>query len=80
MSLWVNLKPAQESPEGKEAFKQQKSDIAQMIAAGGVLDVLGKSPFVAVGIYKTADGFATAIRMPAGRDATANGSVCISPV
>jgi hypothetical protein len=73
VSLWVNLKPAQESPEGKEAFKQPRSDIAQLIAAGGVLDVFGKSPFVAAGVYKTADGFTTSVRLPAGRDATANG-------
>src|SRR5439155_27305115 len=29
-ALWVNLKPAQESPEGKEAFKRPKSDVAQL--------------------------------------------------
>ena len=73
VSLWVNLKPAQESPQGKEAFKQPRNDIAQLIAAGGVLDVFGKAPFVAAGLYKTADGFSTEVRLPAGRDATANG-------
>ncbi|HEY2342845.1 MAG TPA: hypothetical protein VGH90_07445 [Chthoniobacteraceae bacterium] len=73
VSLWVNLKPAQESPQGKEAFRQPRSDIAQMILAGGVLDVFGKAQFVAAGVYKTPDGFTTSVRLPAGRDATANG-------
>jgi hypothetical protein len=71
--LWVNLKPVQESPEGKETFKRPKSDVAQLILAGGLLDVVGQSPYVAAGLYRTAEGFTTSVRMPAGRDATPDG-------
>jgi hypothetical protein len=72
-ALWVNLKPVQESPEGKEAFKRPTSNVAQLIFAGGLLDVVGRSPFVAAGLYRTADGFTGSVRMPAGRDATPDG-------
>jgi hypothetical protein len=74
VSLWVNLKPAQESPEGKEFFKRPKSDPAQLLFAGGFLDVIGQSPFVAMGTYHQRDGtWVTSVRMPRGRDATPEG-------
>src|SRR5439155_11919199 len=72
-SFCVNLNPIQQSPEGKEAFKRPKSDIGQLILVGGLLDVVGQSPFVAGGLYRTPDGFAGTIRMPHGRDATPDG-------
>jgi hypothetical protein len=72
-SLWIDLKKAHESPEGKELFKRPKSDIAQLILFGGLLDVIAQSPFVAAGLYRTSDGFSAAVRMPAGRDATPDG-------
>jgi hypothetical protein len=74
ISMWVNLKPAHESPEGKEIFKQPKSDLAQTLFFGGLIDVIGQSPFVALGVYRTPEGFTTSVRMPAGRDATPDGT------
>lgn len=71
--LWVSLVPAHESSEGKQIFKQPKNDVAQLIAAGGVIDVIGKSPFLAAGLYRTLEGLAVSVRMPAGRDATPDG-------
>jgi hypothetical protein len=74
LSLWVNLKPAQESPEGKEFFKRPKSDPAQLLFAGGLLDVVGHSPFVTMGTYRQPDGtWMATFRMPSGRDATPEG-------
>ena len=74
VSLWVNLKPAQESPEGQQLFKRPKSDPAQLLFAGGLLDVIGHSPFLAMGTYHQADGaWMTTFRMPHGRDATPEG-------
>ncbi|HEX4592301.1 MAG TPA: hypothetical protein VH120_20370 [Gemmataceae bacterium] len=74
VSLWVNLKPAQESPEGKEFFKRPKQDPAQLIFAGGLLDVIGHAPFLAMGTYRQPDGaWMTTVRMPRGRDATPEG-------
>jgi hypothetical protein len=74
VSLWVNLKPAQESPEGKEFFKRPKSDPGQLLFVGGLLDVIGQSPFLAMGAYHQPDGtWMTTFRMPRGRDATPEG-------
>lgn len=74
VSMWVNLKPAQESPEGKEIFKRPKSDAFQLITAGGLLDVIGQSPFLAIGAQRRADGtWLASFRMPRGRDATPEG-------
>jgi hypothetical protein len=74
VSLWVNLKPAQDSPEGKELFKRPKSDPGQLILFGGLLDVIGKSPYLAMGTYRDPDGiWMTTFRMPRGRDATPEG-------
>lgn len=74
VSLWVNLKPAQQSPEGKEFFKRPKSDPGQLLFAGGLLDVIGQSPFLAMGTYRQPDGtWVTSFRMPRGRDATPEG-------
>jgi hypothetical protein len=74
ISLWVNLKPAQESPEGKEFFKRPKSDPAQLLFAGGLLDVIGHSSFLTMGTYRQPDGtWMATFRMPSGRDATPEG-------
>jgi hypothetical protein len=74
VSLWVNLKPAQESPEGQQFFKRPKSDPAQLLFAGGLLDVIGQSPFLAMGTYYQPGGtWMTTFRMPRGRDATPEG-------
>jgi hypothetical protein len=74
VSLWVNLKPAQESPEGKEIFKRPKSDPGQLLFVGGLLDVIGHSPSLAMGTYRQADGiWLTTFRMAYGRDATPEG-------
>jgi hypothetical protein len=74
VSLWVNLKPAQQSPEGKEFFKRPKADPTQLLFAGGLLDVIGQSPFMTMGTYRQQDGtWLTTFRMPKGRDATPEG-------
>ena len=65
--------PVHESPEGKELFKQPKNEVGQLIAFGGLIDVVGKSPFVAAGLYCTPEGMTASVRMPAGRDATPDG-------
>src|SRR5947209_784919 len=71
--LWVNLRPAQESAEGKELFKYPKNDPNQVILFGGLIDVIGQAPFVAAGLHRQPDGFLGVVRMPKGRDATPEG-------
>jgi hypothetical protein len=80
VSMWVNLKPAQESPEGKEIFKRPKSDPGQLILFGGLLDVIGKSQYLAMGTYRDPDGtWMTTFRMNHGRDATPDGQALHIP-
>ena len=59
--LWVNLVPAHESMQGKQAFKQPKTDLAQLILFGGLIDVIGKSPFLAAGLYRTEQGLTASV-------------------
>jgi hypothetical protein len=73
-SLWVNLVPAQQSPEGKEIFKRTRNDPGHVVVGGGLLDVVGQSPFLAAGAYYRPDGtWLATVRLPRGRDATPEG-------
>jgi hypothetical protein len=74
VSLWVNLAPLHESPEGKEFAKRPKADAAQLLFAGGLLDVIDQSPSLAMGAYRQSDGtWMSTFRMAHGRDATPEG-------
>jgi hypothetical protein len=68
--MWIDLKKAHESPMGKEAFALPKGDPGQLILFGGLLDVVGHSPFVAIGIHQKADAWRASFRLASGRDAT----------
>ena len=72
---WVfgNTIRLHEMPDAQQAYRYPRGDIGGLAFSQGITDVLGKSPFVAIGTYPTEDGFRTAIRMPAGRDATPDG-------
>ncbi len=75
-SFWIfgNTTRLHEMPDAKDAYKYPKGDIGQLALFQGITDVLGKSPYVAIGTYPIDNnGFRTAIRMPAGRDATPAG-------
>jgi hypothetical protein len=65
--VWINMEPVRDSPQGKEFFKRPR-DLNLTILAGGFLDLLSRTPFVAAGIYKEKDGFLTTVRMPKGRE------------
>lgn len=71
--LYGNLNRLHENKEAKQAYEYPKGDPFNLIVAQGMTDVLGKSPFVAAGLFRTDDGMTTTIRMPAGRDATPEG-------
>jgi hypothetical protein len=71
--MWIDLAKAHESPMGKEAFALPKGDPGQLLILGGLLDVLGHSPFVALGIHQNADTWRASVRLSSGRDATPDG-------
>lgn len=68
--VWINMARVHEMPEAKEAYKYPRGDPGQVVLFGGLTDVSGKAPLVAIGAYRTEDGFATTVKMAAGRDAT----------
>jgi hypothetical protein len=71
--MWVNLVPAQQSPMGKEIFALPKGDPAQLVLFGSLLDVIGHSPFLALGVHRAGAEWRATVRMPRGRDATPDG-------
>lgn len=62
-----------EMSEAKEAYKYPRGDPGNLVFAQGLTDVIGRSPYIAIGTFPTEDGYCTSIRMPAGRDATPEG-------
>jgi hypothetical protein len=65
--LWLNMETVHKMP-GAKAFFQTPRDAFFTVQIGSYLDVLGRSPFVAAGIRKTADGLWAGVRLPRGRE------------
>ncbi len=66
-NLWINMEPVLSSPQGKEFYKRPR-DLNLTILAGSLMDVVSRTPYVAVGVYKEKDGFLAAVRIPKGRE------------
>jgi hypothetical protein len=65
--VWVNMRTVQQSPEGKKLYKSPRDDANLTGLFGAILDVLGRTPLVAAGLYREKDGFLLTARMPRGR-------------
>lgn len=65
-SLWVSLRAAHESPQGKDVFKKGR-DPNLTVLFGGWIDTLGRAPYLVAGLYRDADGLRAALRIPQGR-------------
>lgn len=74
-AAWIfgNTTRLHEMPDAQQAYRYPKGDVGQLAVFQGLTDVLGKSPFIAIGTYLSDTGMQTAVRMPAGRDATPDG-------
>lgn len=74
-AAWIfgNTARLHEMPDAQQAYRYPKGDVGQLAVFQGLTDVLGKSPFIAIGTYLSDTGMQTAVRMPAGRDATPDG-------
>ncbi len=64
--LWVNLDVAHQSPQGKDLFTSPRNDATVTVLIGGILDVVGRAPYVAAGLYEEKNGFLMTVRLPAG--------------
>jgi hypothetical protein len=66
-TVWVNMERVQQSPEGKKLYKSPRDNGNLTGLVGAILDVLGRTPFVAAGLYREEAGFLLTARMPRGR-------------
>src|SRR5439155_18320138 len=64
--LWFNLDVAHKAPQAKEIFSRPRNDAILTVLFGGLLDLVGRSPFVCAAIAPTHDGFIATLRMPRG--------------
>ena len=70
-SLWLNLDTVHKAPQAKEVFALPRNDANLTVLFGGLLDVAGRSPFVCAALVKDDAGFKATVRMPRGRDGSA---------
>jgi hypothetical protein len=68
-NLWLNLETVRRtSPETEALFKAPRDPVLT-IGAGGLLDVIGRSPFVCAGLYQNSkEELLLTVRMPRGRE------------
>jgi hypothetical protein len=66
--LWLNLDTVRQAPGAKEIFRLPRNDAQLTVLAGGLLDIVGRSPFVCAGAYADSSGAAIRVQMPCGRD------------
>jgi hypothetical protein len=65
---WLRTAPIHKAPQAKALYKSPRDDTNLTVLLGEYLDVLGRSPYVAAGVYQEKDGFLTTVRMPRGRE------------
>ncbi len=78
-SVWVNMRTVQQTPQAKKLYKSPRDDANLTGLFGAILDVLGRTPFAAAGLYREADGFLLTARVPRGRDGMGADSVLHLP-
>jgi hypothetical protein len=65
--LWVDLAAVKQSKSSKDFFEATRKDFLQTLVVGGTIDCLKRADFVAAGLFREANGFRVAVRLPAGR-------------
>jgi hypothetical protein len=66
-SLWINMEGVKQQPGFKEFYAAPR-DIPQTLVYGAVVDALGRSPFVSIGLCQNQDGLRLSGRLPCGRE------------
>src|SRR5262249_39039204 len=56
------------APGAKDFFTLPRNNAQLTVAAGGLLDLARRSPFLCAGLYAQERGFSVSFRMPSGRD------------
>lgn len=68
---WYALDYLKSRPEAKNVLTTPRNDTVLTVLFAGILDVVRRADFLALGLYAKPDGFNLTIRMPAGRDGMA---------
>lgn len=66
--MWINLAEAHKSAQGKEIFATPRNDANLTILFGGMLDMVGRSPYVCAALARDKEDVFLTVRMPRGRE------------
>jgi hypothetical protein len=66
--LWLNFDKLREQPQFKVVFETLTAEPTSALVLGGLPDVFRRTPCLAAGFYREADGFSLRLRYPRGRD------------
>jgi hypothetical protein len=67
-NVWLNLEIVRKAPQAKDVFALPRNDANLTVLAGGLLDVVGRAPYLAAGLYRQGNGLALTFGMPRGRE------------
>src|SRR5262249_48185635 len=71
--VWLSLDAAHKSPQGKDLFAVPRNDATLTVLFGGILDMVGRSPYVCAALAKENDDLLLSVGMPRGRDGRREG-------
>jgi hypothetical protein len=66
--VWINMEPAHKAEQAKEIFNIPRDNAFLTVLFSGYLDVAGRAPFGAAGVYAEQDGLVATFRFPRGRE------------
>jgi hypothetical protein len=79
VKVWINMAPAQASPQGMQFYKTPREIFPLTVAFGHILDILGRTPYISGGVYQTKDGFLATVRAPRGREESGTEMALFTP-
>lgn len=65
--VWIDFASVKKDQAAKDFFEATRKDFLQTLVAGGTIDCLRRSDFVAAGLFQDLNGLRLALRLPAGR-------------
>lgn len=69
--MWLNMETVHKAPPAKDIFTLPRNDAILTVLFGGLLDVAGRSPYLAAGLCRDERGFLFTVRLPRGREGSA---------
>ena len=64
--VWFNLDVAHKAPQAKELFARPRNDAVLTVLFGGLLDIVGRAPFVCAALAQENDQLVATVRLPRG--------------